>query len=52
MLRGSFIKSTIHAFFTLTEVGLDGEEILKSTNLELKVFFDKALKSYLLCFFF
>ena len=43
--EGSFIESTIHAiFFTVTEVRLDGEEISKSTNLELKFFF--LIKNY------
>ena len=43
--QGSFIKSTIHAFFTLTKVELDKEEISKSTNIELKVSsFDKTLQ--------
>ena len=43
--EGGFIKSTIHVFFTLTKVGLDGKKISKSTNLELKVsLFAKTLQ--------
>ena len=48
----SFIEPTIHSFFTLTEVGLDIEEISESTNLELKVsLFHKTLQRDICCVF-
>ena len=41
--ESSFTESTIHAFFTLTEMGLDMEKISKSTSLKIKVsLFDKT----------
>ena len=46
------IESTIHAFFTLTEVKLDIAEILKSINLEVKVsLFAKILQNSICCVF-